>query len=62
MRSSKQRCLQNLSPKEHEDLAYRKAFLHSVERGLTDAENGRVYQTGEIKAALARRRKKGSRG
>ena len=37
-----------LSPKEYDELVYRKEFLDSVYRGLTDAISGRVYTTEEL--------------
>jgi len=41
-----------LSPTEYDDLVYRKSFLDSVERGISDADSGRTYSTGDIKAKL----------
>lgn len=41
-----------LSPRDYEELVYRKSLLDSVERGIADAENGRVYRTEEVRAAL----------
>ncbi len=48
-----------LSPSDYDELVYRKSFLDSVSRGITDAENGRLFSTTELKAALKDRRKKG---
>ena len=48
-----------LTPEEYDELAYQKVFLNSVGRGIADAESGKVYSTGEVKAALAGRREKG---
>lgn len=47
-----------LSPADYDDLVYRKSFLDSVERGITDADSGRTYSTDEFKAKLADRRSK----
>ena len=47
-----------LSPHDYDELVYRKSFLDSVGRGISDAENGRTYRTEEIRAALAARRSK----
>ncbi|MBI4743836.1 MAG: type II toxin-antitoxin system Phd/YefM family antitoxin [Actinobacteria bacterium] len=47
-----------LSPSDYDELVYRKSFLDSVGRGISDAENGRTYGTEEIRAALAARRSK----
>jgi antitoxin YefM len=35
---------------------YRKSFLDSVDRGLVDADGGRMYRTEEVKTLLAERR------
>lgn len=48
-----------LSPSDYDELVYRKSFLDSVDRGLSDAENGRTYRTDEVIAALAARRTNG---
>ena len=48
-----------LSPNDYDELVYRKSFLDSVGRGLSDAESGRTYRTEEIRAAVAARRSKG---
>lgn len=47
-----------LSPNDYDELVYRKSFLDSVGRGISDADSGRTYRTKEIKAALASRRSK----
>lgn len=47
-----------LSPTEYDDLVYRKSFLDSVERGMSDADSGRTYSAGEIKAKLTDLRNK----
>jgi len=48
-----------LSPNDYDELVYRKSFLDSVSRGVSDAENGRTYRTEEIKAELIARRSQG---
>jgi prevent-host-death family protein len=47
-----------LSPDEYDELVYERAFLDSVARGISDAENGNVYGAKELKAALSEKRKK----
>lgn len=47
-----------LTPAEYDDLVYRKSFLNSVERGISDADSGKTYSTGEIKAKLTDLRNK----
>lgn len=47
-----------LSPQDYDELVYRKYFLDSVSRGISDAENGRTYRTEEIREALRSRRNK----
>jgi prevent-host-death family protein len=48
-----------LSPSEYDELVYKSAFLDSINRGITDAESGRIYNSEELKAELAKRRKQG---
>lgn len=45
-----------LSPSDYDELVYKKSFLDSVGRGMANAENGKVYSTQELKAALIERR------
>ena len=45
-----------ISPAEYDDLVYKKLFIESVSRGLSDIESGNVYSTMEIKAELQKRR------
>ncbi len=45
-----------LTPKDYDDLIYRKSFLDSVNRGIADADNGKTISTKELKAKLASRR------
>lgn len=46
-----------LSPGDYDELVYKKAFLDSVGRGVSDAESGNVYSTKELKAALSERKR-----
>jgi len=48
-----------LSPRDYDELIYRKSFLDSVGRGISDAESGRIYRAAEIREALTSRRDKG---
>jgi len=48
-----------LSPQDYDELVYRKSFLDSVVRGISDAESGRTYRAEEIRVALKSRRNKG---
>jgi antitoxin YefM len=41
-----------LAPEEYDELVYRKSFLDSVEKGISDADSGRTCSTEEIRAAL----------
>jgi antitoxin YefM len=45
-----------LSPKDYDELVYRTAFLDSINKGISDAENKKTYGTKDIKAALKARR------
>ena len=47
-----------LSPDDYDELVYRKAFLDSVGRGISDADSGRTHTTKELRSALASRRTK----
>jgi prevent-host-death family protein len=47
-----------LSPGDYDDLVYKKSFLDSIGRGLSDAESGKTYHTAEVRAALTARRSK----
>jgi antitoxin YefM len=42
-----------LSPSDYDELVYRKSFLDSIERGISDVESGKTYRTEELIAALA---------
>jgi len=48
-----------LSPDDYDELVYRKSFLDSVDRGISDVESGKTFRTEELLAALASRRTKG---
>jgi antitoxin YefM len=41
-----------LSPQDYDELVYRNSFLRSVERGIEDAENGRLFTTEQIIAQI----------
>jgi prevent-host-death family protein len=45
-----------ISPAEYDDLVYKKSFIESVRRGLSDVESGKVYSTPELKKELQKRR------
>jgi antitoxin YefM len=45
-----------LSTSDYDDLVYRKSFLDSIGRGISDAESGKIYRTEEVRAALKARR------
>lgn len=47
-----------LSPSDYDELVYRKSFLDSIGRGISDADSGITYSTEEIKAKFASRRNK----
>ncbi|MCH9006637.1 type II toxin-antitoxin system Phd/YefM family antitoxin [candidate division KSB1 bacterium] len=48
-----------LSPSEYDELVYKRHFLDSVNRGISDAESGNVYSTKELKKELDKRRQRG---
>jgi antitoxin YefM len=48
-----------LSPGDYDDLVYKKSFLDSIGRGISDAESGKTYQTKEVRTALKARRNRG---
>ena len=41
-----------LSPSDYDELVYRKSFLESVERGISDADSERVCDTKGLKERL----------
>ena len=45
-----------LSAADYDELVYRKSFLDSIERGITDAESGRTQTTAELRRSLQARR------
>lgn len=45
-----------LSPDNYDELLYKKSFLDSIARVISDAYNGRTYPTEDIRAKLAERR------
>ena len=47
-----------LSPGDYDDLVYKKSFLESIGRGISDAESGKTYHTKEVRASLTARRSK----
>jgi len=47
-----------LSPGDYDDLVYKKSFLDSIGRGISDAESEKTYHTEEVRAALTARRSK----
>jgi len=48
-----------LSPSEYDELVYKRAFLDSINRGIADAESGKIYNSEELKGELRKRRKQG---
>jgi antitoxin YefM len=45
-----------ISPAEYDELVYKKLFIESVNRGLSDVKAGKVYSTAEVKEELQKRR------
>ena len=45
-----------ISPAEYDELVYKKLFLESVNRGLSDIKSGNVYSTTELQEELHKRR------
>jgi len=48
-----------LSPTDYDELVYKKYFLDSIGRGISDVESGKIYRTEELRMALKARRSKG---
>jgi prevent-host-death family protein len=48
-----------LSPGDYDELVYKKSFLDSIGRGLTDADSGKTYPAEKVRAAVTARRNKG---
>jgi len=46
-----------ISPSEYDELMYKKAFLDSVGRGVSDSDSGRIFTVNELKSELSRSRK-----
>jgi PHD/YefM family antitoxin component YafN of YafNO toxin-antitoxin module len=44
-----------LSPDDYDELEYRRSFLDSVGRGISDADSAQTHTTKELRAALASR-------
>jgi antitoxin YefM len=47
-----------LSPKDYDELVYRKSFADSVDRGISDVDKKRDHHSSENKSALTGRRNK----
>lgn len=45
-----------ISPAQYDELVYKKLFIESVKRGLSDVKAGKVYSTAEVKEELQKRR------
>lgn len=45
-----------IAPAEYDDLVYKKSFIDSVYRGLSDFETGKVNSTAELQEELQKRR------
>lgn len=45
-----------ISPVEYDELVYKKLFIESINRGLSDVESRNVYSTNEVKEELQKRR------
>lgn len=45
-----------LSPSEYDELVHKNLFIDSVNRGLSDAESGKVFSTNKLKKELTKRR------
>jgi len=48
-----------LSPSDYDELIHKKAFLESIERGIADADSGRVLDKQGLNAELTKKRKPG---
>jgi len=48
-----------LSPKDYDELVYKKTFLDSISRGISEAESGKTYSSEDVRKALTSRRNKG---
>ena len=45
-----------ISPAEYDELVYKKLFIESINRGLSDVKSGRVHSTTELQEELEKRR------
>ena len=45
-----------LSPDDYDELIYQKSLIESINRGLSDINNGNVFTTEELRAKLEKRR------
>lgn len=45
-----------VSPEEYDELVYRKQFIESIEKGIADADSGKLYTTEEAKSLLSEKR------
>ncbi len=50
-----------VTPAEYDKLVYTNQFVESIERGIADADSGKVYSTKELKTKLAKNREAQSR-
>ena len=48
-----------LSPEDYDELVYKKSFLDSIGRGISDAESGKTYRIDQVQSLLKARRNKG---
>jgi len=48
-----------LSPSDYDELVYKKSFLDSIGRGISDADSGKTYPAEDVRAALTASRNKG---
>jgi antitoxin YefM len=42
-----------ISPQDYDELVYRRSFLQSIERGINDADEGRLFTTEELLSKLS---------
>jgi PHD/YefM family antitoxin component YafN of YafNO toxin-antitoxin module len=45
-----------LSPDDFDELVYQKSLIESINRGLSDIQNGNIFTTDELRAELEKRR------
>ena len=46
-----------MSPSKNDILTYKKLFIDSVNRGIADADSGKVFTTEQLKKEMEKRRK-----